>query len=84
MKRPDEQTIKKRAKEIIEETSSYPEDAQERLMLIKIAALRELIDNFEANQALVEKHYPGYLREDVEKLLGYLPTNTGKTSEWGL
>lgn len=73
IERPSEETLKKRAMEIVEETMSYPEDMRERLLSIKRAALKELAEKYDENLDVVASHYAGYAREDIEKLLGYLP-----------
>lgn len=83
VERPTEETIKKRAMEIVEETMSYPEDTRERLLGIKRAAIQELVEKFDENMEVVASHYAGYTKEDIERLLGFLPKGKD-TNNWSL
>lgn len=78
--RPTSEEIKKRALEMVEETMAFPGDAQERLLGIKRGALATLIAK--PDQALMEKHYPGWTVDDLKTLLGFLPA--GKKDAWHL
>jgi hypothetical protein len=82
MDRPKPEELKARALAIVEETMAYPESARERLLDIKRGAIQQIVDGFEKNVELVEKHYPGYQKEDLQALIHLLPK--GKSKEWHL
>jgi hypothetical protein len=84
MNRPDEQMIKRRAAEILEESNAYPGMAKDRLLLIKRTAIKELVDKFADNAAIVEKYYPGYTKEDLLLLLREIPNPASGGMEWHL
>lgn len=61
---------------------AYPEETRPRLLEIKHGAIVQLVSNFDENAALVERHYPGYTKEDLSALAALLPK--GKSDNWHL
>ena len=82
MNRPKPEELKARALAVVEETMAYPETARERLLDIKRGAIQQIVEAFEQNAGLIEKHYPGYEKEDLKALIGLLPK--GKAQGWHL
>ncbi|GEM_PF-4551153 len=82
MARPTQEELRSRASAIVEETMAYPEETRPRLLDIKRAAIRQLVEKFDENADLVERHYPGYAKEDLSALAALLPA--GKADAWHL
>ena len=82
MPRPSQEELRSRAAAIVEETMAYPEETRPRLLEIKRGAIQQLVAKFDENAELVERHYPGYTKEDLNALAAFLPK--GKTDAWHL
>lgn len=82
MARPTQEELRQRAAAIVEETMAYPEETRPRLLEIKRGAIEQLVAKFDENAGLVERHYPGYAKEDLAALAGLLPR--GKSDAWHL
>lgn len=61
---------------------AYPAETRPRLLDIKRAAILQLVGKFDENAELVERHYPGYAKEDLSALAALLPQ--GKSDGWHL
>lgn len=82
MARPTQEELRQRALAIVEETMAYPEETRPRLLEIKRGAIEQLVAKFGENAELVERHYPGYAKEDLSALAALLPK--GKADAWHL